>query len=153
MKSLTAGHKATPVICVAPVRSHCSPIRIVFCAAAAAAVPARPAAASASSETRLRLTRFMVRISPSLAAPQCAIAAPAATPNLCRDRHCLPRRPDDPGRRDAGPRTALFRGQLLGGLLGGGDDQLAIGAEPWRLRDKAVALDLEDPHPAAALVI
>src|SRR6516164_10742157 len=118
-----AGHSTTPVICVAPVRSHCIPIGTSFCCAEAGSVaspiPAAALSASATITARLPL-----------------IATPSA---------------DYVPRIAAGRRGPAATGLLR--LLYRGRHHFRISAEPVRLLDELAVMDLEDLHPSAAFVI
>src|SRR5262245_13002270 len=65
---MTPGHRTTPTIWVAPVRSHCSPITTSFCCAGAEpAVQTRPAATAASAKVPV-VIRFMAIL------PRCCVS-------------------------------------------------------------------------------
>src|SRR5947209_602112 len=66
---MTPGHRFTPTICVAPVRSHCSPITSSFCCAGArSTVQTTPAetAASANVPVVIRFTAILPRCCTSI---------------------------------------------------------------------------------------
>src|SRR5437764_4843619 len=125
-----AGHSTTPVICVAPVRSHCIPIITSFCCAAA--VPASAAVTAPATSASMPLDRLIVA-SPFLFALGSSIFGSAAHSGRYRQA-----------------RPAVRR---LSRFLDGGGNDLRVGADPVGLLDELATLGLEDLHPASALII
>src|SRR5947207_2508676 len=121
-----AGHSTTPVIWVAPVRSHCIPIITSFCCAAA--VPASiTAAAALNTSADILPDRFVIS------------GLSFLPPLVCCDKAEAYRQ----SRKCRCWRVELF------GLLYRLGDHLRISVDPVGLLDELAALDLVDLHPAA----